>query len=434
MEKNSDVIPLSACLDYFCLSCKGNQFATILKVLFISYDGMTDQLGQSQVIPYLSGLSARGHEIWLMSAEKPEPYTRDEQLIAELLGINGIHWIPFPYTSSPPVLSTIKDIRRMRREALRCVLENKIDALHCRSYISALTGMFVKRKTGRPWIFDMRGFWADERVDGGIWNLKNPLFRLIYKYFKRKEKQYLRDAAGVVSLTRNAALEINSWKGFEHIPVNVIPCCADLQLFKKDSFQVDFFRTTLKINPDAFVLSYLGSLGTWYMLDEMLDFFKILVTQKPKAIFLFITGDEPELIISKALNKGISPEAIRVRKAARKEVPLLASLSSASIFFIKPVFSKKASSPTKMGELMSMGIPLICNSGVGDVEQILLEGGNGLLVHNFNDSDYNLVVNQLDRIIQMNPQQEIACAEKYYSLENGINLYDQLYRRIAQSL
>jgi hypothetical protein len=87
-----------------------------------------------------------------------------------------------------------------------------------------------------------------------------------------------------------------------------------------------------------------------------------------------------------------------------------------------------------MGELMSMGIPLICNSGVGDVEQILLEGGNGLLVHNFNDSDYNLVVNQLDRIIQMNPQQEIACAEKYYSLENGINLYDQLYRRIAQSL
>lgn len=427
-------MPLSECVDYFCLSCKGNQFTTILKVLFISYDGMTDPLGQSQVIPYLSGLSAKGHEIWLMSAEKQDRYSADKQLIVDLLAHNNIRWIPIPYTAKPPVLSTIKDIRRMRREALACVLKNNIDALHCRSYISALTGIYIKRKTGKPWIFDMRGFWADERVDGGIWSLKNPLFRLIYKFFKKKEKQYLKDAAGVVSLTRNAALEIRSWKGFETISIDVIPCCADLQLFKKEDSQLEFYRKELNIQADSFVLSYLGSVGTWYMLEEMLDFFKVLLSSKPHSIFLFITGDEPEKIVSKAEQKSIPREALRIKKAARKEVPMLASLSSASIFFIKPVYSKKASSPTKMGELMSMGIPLICNSGVGDVEQILLEGANGLLIDRFDEAAYQTAIEKLDEIISMDSRQEMACAEKYYSLENGVESYDLLYKKVAQSL
>ena len=30
------------------------------RVLYISYDGMTDALGQSQVLPYLCGLAQRG--------------------------------------------------------------------------------------------------------------------------------------------------------------------------------------------------------------------------------------------------------------------------------------------------------------------------------------------------------------------------------------
>lgn len=395
---------------------------------------MTDPLGQSQVIPYLSGLSAMGHQIWLMSCEKPERYATDKDLIRNLLTSNGITWVPIPYTSTPPVISTIGDIRRMRREALKCVQENNIDLLHCRSYISALSGMFVKQKTSKPWIFDMRGFWADERVDGNIWNLSNPLYRFIYNYFKRKEKQYLTDAAGVVSLTSNAAREINSWKGFENTQITVIPCCADLDHFQKDTSAAQAFRTELNISDNNFVLSYLGSVGTWYMLDEMLQFFKQLLQSRPNALFLFITGDKPETILNKALEMGIPASSIRVRKASRKEVPRIASLSDASVFFIKPVFSKKASSPTKMGELMSMGIPLVCNAGVGDVEEILLDGGNGVLVSEFNNESYNKAVRELEKVLHLDPASEKACAQKYYSLSNGVKAYNDLYNRIGQSL
>ena len=32
-----------------------------------------------------------------------------------------------------------------------------------------LMALPAKRMTGAKLLFDMRGFWADERVDGGLW-------------------------------------------------------------------------------------------------------------------------------------------------------------------------------------------------------------------------------------------------------------------------
>ena len=41
------------------------------RVLYLSYDGALEPLGQSQVVPYLVGLAARGAAITLVSFEKP---------------------------------------------------------------------------------------------------------------------------------------------------------------------------------------------------------------------------------------------------------------------------------------------------------------------------------------------------------------------------
>ena len=401
-----------------------------MKILFISYDGMTDPLGQSQVIPYLQGLSASGHRVWLLSFEKPERYESGKMEIDALLKNAEITWLPQTYTSKPPVLSTLKDVRTMRKAAFETIIKEKIDVLHCRSYISALIGQAAKKKFGTRFIFDMRGFWADERVDGGLWKLSNPIFKRIYSFFKKKEKQFLLEADAVVSLTQNAASEIHSWKGFQHVPITVIPCCADLDLFKRpDETRITNLKNELQIPPDAFVLTYLGSLGTWYMLTEMLEFFKTLTQYKPNAHFLFLTADEPSMVFDEAEKMSIPKSQIRVKKAARKEVPLWASVGNASLFFIRPLFSKKASSPTKMGELMSLGMPLICNNQVGDVEQILRDGGNGIILNSFDKDAYEKAISELDEVLKLNPQNSIDCAYKNYSLKNGIDSYLSIYNR-----
>lgn len=391
---------------------------------------MTDPLGQSQVIPYLQGLSASGHRVWLLSFEKPERYKSGQTEIGALLKNAEITWLPQTYTSKPPVLSTLKDIRTMRKVAFDTITKEKIDVLHCRSYISALIGQAAKKKFGTRFIFDMRGFWADERVDGGLWKLSNPIFKRIYSFFKKKEKQFLLEADAVVSLTQNAAIEIHSWKGFQDVPITVIPCCADLDLFiRPEESHIQNLKRDLQIPADAFVLTYLGSLGTWYMLTEMLEFFKTLTQSKPNAHFLFLTADEPSMVFDEAEKMGIPKLQIRVKKASRKEVPLWASVGNASLFFIRPLFSKKASSPTKMGELMSLGMPLICNNQVGDVEQILRDGGNGIILNSFDKDAYEKAISELDNVLKLNPQNSIDCAYKYYSLKNGIDSYLSIYKR-----
>ena len=401
-----------------------------MKILFISYDGMTDPLGQSQVIPYLQGLSASGHRVWLLSFEKPERYESGKMEISALLKNAEITWLPQKYTSKPPVLSTLKDIRTMRKVAFETITKEKIEVVHCRSYISALIGQAAKKKFGTRFIFDMRGFWADERVDGGLWKLSNPIFKRIYSFFKKKETQFLLEADAVVSLTQNAANEIHSWKGFQQVPITVIPCCADLDLFKRpEETRISNLKNELQIPQDAFVLTYLGSLGTWYMLSEMLEFFKTLNHSNPNAHFLFLTADEPSMVFDEAYKMRIPKSQIRVKKASRKEVPLWASVGNASLFFIRPLFSKKASSPTKMGELMSLGMPLICNNQVGDVEQILRDGGNGIILKEFSESAYIKAISELDEVLALNPQNSIDCAYKYYSLKNGIEAYLSIYKR-----
>lgn len=404
------------------------------RVLYISYDGMTDPLGQSQVIPYLAGLAAKGHQIWLLSAEKKEAFSSHQQKISALLQQHNIRWIPIPYNKYPPILSTLIDIIRLQRKAKSLVQKNKIELVHCRSYITAFVGLRLKQK-GIQFVFDMRGFWADERVDGSIWNLNNPIYRFIYRFFKRSEKQFLASADAIVSLTENAKTEMLQWNipGLTPDKISVIPCCADLNFFDYNQIKKstkEMWRKQLNISTETFVLSYLGSVGTWYLPDEMLAFYKEVLTQKPESCFLFITKDTPEIIQQLATLQGIPFEKIRIQSAEREQVPEMLSISNASIFFIKPAYSKKASSPTKLAELMGLGIPIIANSGVGDIESVMQENPSGILIHEFNSPAYRSALNELGQLLtnEKHLTRQLAC--EYFSLDRGIATFDAIYQKL----
>ncbi len=78
----------------------------------------------------------------------------------------------------------------------------------------------------------------------------------------------------------------------------VIPCCADVNHFIiSNEAEKTITKTKLNIIENAFVVGYLGSIGTWYMLDEMLDFFAELKKQKQNAVLFFVTADDKEQIL-----------------------------------------------------------------------------------------------------------------------------------------
>ena len=408
------------------------------KVLYLSYDGMTDPLGQSQVIPYLEGLSKLGYEFTLISFEKPERFEKFSKEISERLKRSNIHWEPLSYTKKPPVLSTIYDLARMQKKSFAFNAKTNFSIVHCRSYISAFAGLGMKRKFGTKFLFDMRGFYPDERVDGKIWNRKTPVYNSIYKFFKQKEKEFLTEADYTVSLT-NAGKKILHARNEipnQPIPIQVIPCCADLEMFSQKSVDEKLkreLRTKFQLTGNEFVLSYLGSIGTWYMLSEMLDFFKCLLEKHPDAKFLFITNELPQNILHKAIEKNIPESAFLITPAKHYEVPTFLSLSNWNLFFILPVFSKQASSPTKQGEIMGMGIPHVCNAHVGDVDEITERLESGILVHEFSVSAYQKAIDKMisDKRV-FNKEKIIAAAGEIYSLTKGVQKYAQVYEALIK--
>ncbi len=404
------------------------------KALYISYDGMTDPLGRSQVIPYLIGLTATGIRFSLMSFEKPERYEKDKKSISDLLQIHGIRWLPQQYTKRPPILSTLWDVWQMRRAAAREYEREPYDVVHCRSYISALVGLWLKRKYGVKMIFDMRGFWADERIDGGIWPRDRQPYSMIYDFFKRKEKEYLLTADQIISLTDNARLEMQGWKlRATPLPITVIPCCTDLSKFdpkKVDGSRRQALKAELGITDQDIVMSYLGSLGTWYMVDEMLDLFATALSTHTHLKFLFITADTPAIVYDKAKNKNIPADKIIVRQSPYDQVATFLSLSQIAVFFIKPAYSKKASSPTKQGELMAMGIPLICNKGVGDVDHIIEDTQAGIALEGFTQADYSYAASQIDRLLAIDHAHIQHGGYRYYALAEGVKRYKAVYDQL----
>ena len=260
-----------------------------MRILYITYDGLTDPLGTSQILPYLVGLSESGHQITVLSTEKDAAYASQNEQIKSTIRKYNIKWVALKYHAKPKVISTVSDIRALKTKAKELHLQEHFEIVHCRSYVASLVGLWLKRKYPVKFLFDMRGFYANERVDGHIWKLNHPIYALIYKYFKAREREFLNEADHTISLTERAKKDIQTWTGIKNqpIPIEVIPCCVDQELFdpeKVSSEKVGELRRELGISADDFILTYLGSFSTWYLLDEMMQFYAFVHSQPGREI------------------------------------------------------------------------------------------------------------------------------------------------------
>jgi glycosyltransferase involved in cell wall biosynthesis len=404
-------------------------------ILYITYDGMTDPLGQSQVLPYLIGLTKQGYKFTILSFEKKDRYVKYKHIIEKITADAGIKWEPLSFTTKPPVLSKYYDMVRMKRKVLQLHKANSFDMIHCRSYLAANLGLMMKKTKGVKFLFDMRGFWADEKKDGGSWNQDKFFFRKVYKHYKKKEAEYVQEADAMISLTEAGKAEIMKWPAYNSkVPMFVIPCCSDMEHFSlTTAAEKQKGRELLGLPQHELVISYLGSIGSWYMVDEMLELFTVVKEKYAGAKFLFLTHSSPQLILSQLAKYNISREDIVITEATRAEVPLYTKASDINISFIKPVYSKLASSPTKLGEVLAMGIPVIVNSGIGDVEQIVTKTKSGFMLRHFNADEYRNAVDHIEVLLQLSPAAIREAAEAIYSLKNGVKKYSDCYAAVLKS-
>lgn len=398
-------------------------------ILYISYDGMLEPLGQSQVLAYLKKLAAE-RPIHLISFEKAEDWESIKQrsLIQQDIANSGIHWHPLRYHKHPSSIATAWDILQGCMVGVWVALRYRCKIVHARSYVAAVMALVVKRLTGAKFIFDMRGFWADERVDGGIWPANSKMYR-ISKYF---ERQFLLHADHVVSLTHAAVRVMKQFPYLKETTTSfsVIPTCADLAKFTPAE------STARERRERPFTLGYVGSAGTWYLFGQVCQAMVALLKINPQAQFLLVNKGEHELIREELANAGIPAESFSIITANHSEVPHLINQMDAGIFFIKPAYSKQASAPTKLAEFLGCGVPCLSNSGVGDMAEVLESEGVGISISNFQEDTLENALAKLIKLVA-NPHTESLCvsaAHKHFSLDEGVRRYSQIYLQLDKQL
>ena len=409
------------------------------RILYITFDGITDPLGRSQILPYLTGLSRKGHSIHILSQEKKGQYEREGATVLEKLKNHSIAWDHIEYKNKPPLIRPLIQRHTIKEKAIKIMAAKAIDLIHCRSYMAGWVGLQVNKKSGTPFVFDMRGFWADERKEGGLWPYGNLLYRAVYHRVKRLENKLLQHANHIISLTHKGKEIIAGWNHIRDFSdsISVIPCCADLEHFNPSRYSTndrEVLRTSYSLTKEDVVIGYLGSIGTWYMLDEMLDAFAIWHKHIPNLKLFFLSKISMDELNPKLLSRSIPNDSVRVYSTSYDRVPEHLALFDVGLFFILPVFSKSASSPVKQGEMLAMGLPVLCNRGVGDTDQVIEEIDESLLVDAFNEVNYEKVL----RVLKDKKYRESlvpmckATANRWFDVNHGIETYHSIYTKITR--
>lgn len=404
------------------------------RVLFISYNGMLDPLGQTQVITYLRGLAKRGVQFTLLSFERATAFAgegvskRDE--LRRELSEQGIEWHWLRYHQRPSVPATTYDVIAGIRKARALVRRNKIGMLHARSHIPATIALAVKRSLGTKMIFDLRGLMAEEYVDAQHWRKDS----VPYKITKAAERRVFQETDAVVTLTERIWPIIKDWDGLRGRDVHhaVIPCCVDLSLFKFSDEDRARRRTELGLG-DRFTIVYSGSLDGWYLTEEMADFFATFRRTRPDAHMVWLTNGSHDRVKELMKSREVPDDCFSVLSVPAREVPSYLSAADAGLSFIKNCFSKIASSPTKNAEYLACGLPLIINAGIGDSDALIDDWNAGVLLEDLTDTDYAEAATFIEAMAAKPDTRKSAraIAERLFDLQTvGVERYAALYERV----
>lgn len=370
------------------------------RIIYISYDGALDPLGQSQVVSYLRHL-ADEFPVTLISFEKVNPTTKQRQTMEAA----GIRWRPLPYRRRPPLLSTAIDVLHGALVLGRELRDGDPALIHARSYVATELVLRCRSARNVPLVFDIRGFWIDERLEGGLWR-----DGAVARYARKRERRFYARADAVVTLTHASTAAVEHWLTGRRVPVRVIPTCADVDRFASTEARHDRAR-----------LVWVGSIGTWYRFDLAVRIAS--VSDTPLRV---LTGQQQEARTMADAHADIG----FVDHGRLQEVM---HAGDVGLCLYQPGFSRLACAPTRFAEYLAAGMPVLVSPHIGDLDAIVENERIGLVLRAETDDGLRAAVATL---LQMaaDPAIRERCrmvARRLFSVELGARSYAQLYRDVV---
>ena len=84
-----------------------------MNVLYLTYDGLLDPLGESQIFPYVKGIARTESYVVVLSFEKAERSIAGHKQKTKELSDSGIVWKPLRFTKGFGPLGKLWDLLKM---------------------------------------------------------------------------------------------------------------------------------------------------------------------------------------------------------------------------------------------------------------------------------------------------------------------------------
>ena len=378
--------------------------------LYICYFGLREPLVQTQVLPYLRYLANEGWKIHLLTFESgwPESYPDSDPARAELEA-SGIIWSARSYSTSHSVFAKLWDIAGGVVSARRIARKNQVRIIHGRAHVGTAIACLAAFLTRRKVLFDIRGFNPEEYVDSGHWPAGGLKFRLL----KFSERVMVRCVSGFVILTQigrkyffaDATHPSTDDESLYHLPdgrpVQVIPCCVDLQRFHfnaKDALIKDQLKSEIQLGHTERIMAHVGALGGLYPVDRILSVFAELYRDNPKTGFLILCQNNTSLIRNQYSERGLPLANLWIGKVRPEEVPRYLSMADWGLSLKRSGYSQFSCSPTKIPEYLLAGLPVLASQGIGDTDHLLTKNRVGVIFNAFDDDSIRTAIEQMNAL------------------------------------
>ena len=386
------------------------------RILFITWDGPQTQYLGRLFLPVFERLASAGYRITILQFSSAGPELR--RWIHSQCVESGVQYVSVPVIKRLGIFGFIMSVVRGSAWLTFRLAQREYDIVIVRSIVPALVFLLTQGKRRVPLVYDSDGLPVEQRLE--FEGMKEN--GVLHKILLLAERVTLRRAVAVVSRSRFGTDTLRSRVSGD----------ASQKLFLEHNNGVGVISSPNALegpseidatNRRHFSVAYVGSWGSQYCPEEMLDLVLALRERIPSTVFSIFSGDV-EAVESDLKSHGlVNAGWVKVKKQkfdelheALQEQDLGLALRSSSV-------TAKAVYPLKVADYLFAGLPVVGNV-VADMESELV--GTGVFL-DITDRGLQEVVDWCEVIWRDNNDEfraaRVSLAQQLYRLDKTADVY-----------
>lgn len=400
-------------------------------IIIYSFQSLEDPLLKGLMLEYLIRINSNQHIFHLISHEQKQfkLTTAQKKLKKKFLCEKNINWYPINYYSGKFTL--IKKLYNFIQSyviAIKIKLKHQPEAIVGFLSIAGAYSYIISKFLKIPLVVFCFEPHSQYMIDFNVWDKKSIKYKLLNKF----EILQLKHAQHITLPTKYSielANSINPNNKKYYLPISV-----DTDLFKFSIEHRNTIRNQLQIGNNI-VIIYTGKFGgIYYNASKTIHFFKQLLEQYPNYYFLVITPNEDE-VRAEIIKQQIPTKNYHINKpVAYEKLSQYLSAADIGLLAVPPLPSQKYRTPVKTGLYLSCGLPYLVNKGISEDDIIALNEGIGIVIDDFENTDYKKLSHDIIELTRKEPKQMKEKCRNYAIHNRSIDLSVNILKNILSNI